>query len=166
MYQYTIGQDGTLSDKQLFVSVGADGMTMDSLGNAYLCEDGVKVYNASGTFLGTIRIEEPTNVCFGGIDGQTLFIITKSSLYALEMAVSGASFTPGSPEPDCSGDTVVIEDVIFPEGSDCECIAAISITAGPGIIVKSGAKVTFKAPVIKMTAGVHVEQGALFITSR
>ncbi len=89
-YQYTIDSNGTLSEKQLFAAIGADGMTIDSDGNVYLCEDGILVYNATGSLLETIDVpEQPTNASFGGIDGQTLFITTQSSLYSLQMNVSG-----------------------------------------------------------------------------
>ncbi|MCP3888147.1 MAG: hypothetical protein GY702_04645 [Desulfobulbaceae bacterium] len=93
-YQYTINSNGTLSEKQLFASVGADGMTIDSEGNVYLCEDGILVYNATGRLFEIIDVPEPpTNATFGGIDGQTLFITTRSSLYSLQMNVSGSQTT-------------------------------------------------------------------------
>jgi len=93
-YQYAINSDGTLYDKQLFASVGADGMTIDSQGNVYLCENGVLVYNSAGNLLETISVpEDPTNVSFCGSDNQTLFITTRISLYALEMNTTGASYS-------------------------------------------------------------------------
>ncbi len=96
-YQYTINSNGTLSEKQLFASVGADGMTTDSEGNVYLCENDILVYNATGSLLETIYVpEQPTNASFGGIDGQTLFITTRSSLYSLQMNVSGNQANPHS----------------------------------------------------------------------
>jgi len=64
-------------------------MTLDSDGNLYLCEEGFLVYNAPGTLIETIEIEHPTNVCFGGRDGNTLFITNRDAAYALEMNVSG-----------------------------------------------------------------------------
>jgi gluconolactonase len=93
-YRYSINSDGTLSDKQLFASVGADGMTIDSQGNVYLCENGVLVYDSAGNLLETISVPQaPTNVSFGDSDNQTLFITTRTSLYALEMDTTGASYS-------------------------------------------------------------------------
>jgi sugar lactone lactonase YvrE len=93
-YQYDIDPDGSLSNKQVFAQKGADGMTIDSEGNVYLCEENILVYDSSGNHIETINMpEEPTNVCFGGSDRHTLFITTRSALYSLQMRVSGISNT-------------------------------------------------------------------------
>ncbi len=87
-YQYTIDDDNTLSNKQIFANVGGDGMTIDSENNIYICENGVLVFNSSGELFETIEVpEQPTNVTFGGSDGQTLYITTRTSLYSLSMSV-------------------------------------------------------------------------------
>ncbi|MDM8523370.1 SMP-30/gluconolactonase/LRE family protein [Desulfococcaceae bacterium HSG8] len=93
IYKYEINQNGSLSDKTLFVSAGSDGMTIDDEGNIYLTnENGVQIYDSSGNLIETISVTEPTNVCFGGTRGQTLFITTRGSVYSLGMSVSGASY--------------------------------------------------------------------------
>ncbi|MCP4197775.1 MAG: SMP-30/gluconolactonase/LRE family protein, partial [Proteobacteria bacterium] len=98
-YRYTVNSDGTLSNKTVFASVGADGMTIDTGGNLYLCENGVLVYDASGNLIESISVpEQPTNVCFGGTDGKTLFITTRSSVYSLPMKKSGV-FHIQTPDP-------------------------------------------------------------------
>ena len=57
-------------NKQLFVSVGGDGMTLDDEGHVYLCQDSVLVYDIAGDKIEEIQLpEQPTNVCFGGEDG-------------------------------------------------------------------------------------------------
>ncbi|MDM8523369.1 SMP-30/gluconolactonase/LRE family protein [Desulfococcaceae bacterium HSG8] len=90
-YKYDIAENGSLSNKTLFVSAGSDGMTTDSEGNIYLTnENGVQVYSSSGTLIETIAVTDPTNVCFGGADGHTLFITAKTSVYSLQMRVSSA----------------------------------------------------------------------------
>jgi gluconolactonase len=87
-YRYTILGDGTLSDKQLFASEGSDGMTLDSQGNVYLTNSAVKVYNPAGRLIETIEVpERPTNVCFGGKDGKTLYITARTSVYEVAMTV-------------------------------------------------------------------------------
>jgi hypothetical protein len=86
-----------LSNKTLFVSVGSDGMTMDSKGNVYLTEDGVLAFDAAGKLLERIPIPtRPTNVCFAGPDRKTLFITARSSVYSIRMNVAGVSPWPQS----------------------------------------------------------------------
>ena len=89
-YVYTPAADGSLTDKRLFVAQGADGMTMDDLGNLYLTGRDITIYNPDGDPIGSIAVPEtPANLTFGGPDGTTLFITARTSLYALEMVVSG-----------------------------------------------------------------------------
>jgi gluconolactonase len=85
-YVYKINQDGTLSDKKIFVEQGSDGMTIDQYGNVYLTGKIVSVYNPSGKLIQTIEVPEtPSNVCFGGKDKKTLFITARKSLYSIRM---------------------------------------------------------------------------------
>ena len=57
------------------------------------------------------------------------------------------------PCPDCSGDEKFLENITFKANSICTCIGATSLTLGEGIIVESGASVTLKAPLVKVTPG-------------
>ena len=87
-YRYSIMKDGSLTDKQLFAEEGSDGMTIDSKGNVYLTNTAVKVYNPAGRLMETIEVpERPTNVCFGGKDGKTLYITARTSVYKIDMNV-------------------------------------------------------------------------------
>lgn len=96
-YKYKINNDGTLSDKTLFASVGSDGMTIDNEGNIYLTENGVLVYDSAGNQIDRIGVpQRPSNVCFGGKDGQTLFITARTSIYSIQMRVKGVSSLPNS----------------------------------------------------------------------
>jgi gluconolactonase len=90
-WRYTIGKDGTLSDKNLFANQGSDGMTIDNRGNIYLTGNGVTVYNKKGVLIAKIPIEErwTANVCFGGKDRHLLFITASTSVYGLKMKVRG-----------------------------------------------------------------------------
>ena len=74
-----------LTGKRLFAASGSDGMTLDKAGNIYLTTDaGVQVYDPAGKPVQTIKIPEPpTNVEFGGADGNTLFITARSRVYTL-----------------------------------------------------------------------------------
>jgi gluconolactonase len=90
-FKFTIGSDGTLSNKQLFTAQGSDGMTLDERGNVYLTGKGVTVYNPEGVKIAHIDIEEPwtANLCFGGKKKDQLFITASKALYILKMKVKG-----------------------------------------------------------------------------
>lgn len=90
-YKYQINKDGSLFNRQLFVSQGSDGMTLDSKGNLYITGKGVTVYDPSGNRLGNIPVPSNWvgNVCFGGKDRKTLFITASESVYTLQMQVKG-----------------------------------------------------------------------------
>ncbi|MEM0896614.1 MAG: SMP-30/gluconolactonase/LRE family protein [Verrucomicrobiota bacterium] len=90
-YQYTIADDATLTNKKLFCESGSDGVTLDEKGNLYITAAAVDIYSPDGKLLESIETpERPANVTFGGKDNKTLFITARKSLYAIEMAVSGA----------------------------------------------------------------------------
>ena len=90
-YVYSINQDGTLSDKKLFVDMGSDGMTIDNEGDIYLTGKGVTVFNAKGEKIDYIPIDKPWtgNIKFGGKDRRTVFITASDSLYSLRTRVHG-----------------------------------------------------------------------------
>jgi gluconolactonase len=90
-YRYSIQPDGSLQNKQLFCSMGSDGMTIDSEGNVYLTGKGVTVFDREGKQIDHIDVPEPwtANVCFGGADRHTLFITASKGFYSLKMRVSG-----------------------------------------------------------------------------
>lgn len=89
-YTYDIDSDGRLRNRRLFVAQSSDGMTLDARGNLYLTGDDVTIYNRGGNPVGSIAVPEPpANLAFGGVDGTTLFITARTSLYAVEMTVTG-----------------------------------------------------------------------------
>ena len=90
-YKYQINADGSLTNRQLFVEQGSDGMTLDNQGNLYLSGKGVTIYSPSGTKLGNIPVPSRWvgNICFGGKDRTTLFITASESIYTLQMQVKG-----------------------------------------------------------------------------
>jgi gluconolactonase len=90
-YRYRIEPGGSLSDRQLFVMQGSDGMTLDASGNVYLTGDGVTVYDSTGRRLAHIAVPEAwtANLCFGGRDKKTLFITASEGLYMIRMRVRG-----------------------------------------------------------------------------
>jgi gluconolactonase len=89
-YKYTIGKNGKLLNRILFVNQGSDGMTLDAKGNLYLTGKGVTVYNPSGQKIEHIDLPKWTaNVCFGGKNKDILFITASESFYKLQMKVKG-----------------------------------------------------------------------------
>jgi gluconolactonase len=91
IYVYHINKDASLTDRQLFVSRGADGMTLDNKGNLYLCGNGVAVYNPRGEKIAQIDVPEKwtANACFGGKDRDLLFMTAGETIYKLKMKVKG-----------------------------------------------------------------------------
>lgn len=91
IFSYKINDDGTLSDKQLFVPFGSDGLILDKEGNLYITGKGVTVFDPKGNQIEHIPVpaEWTANVCFGGRDGKTLFITAGDAVYGLKMKVKG-----------------------------------------------------------------------------
>jgi gluconolactonase len=94
-FSYAVNEDGSLSNKKLVAPEGSDGMTIDNEGNIYLTTSVVVVYNKKGEKIEAIELPEwPSNVCFGGKDGQTLFITARTSLYSVRTRVRGVAAAP------------------------------------------------------------------------
>ena len=91
VYKYTINKDGSLSNAELFVNMGSDGMTLDNQGNVYVTGKGVTVFNSNGQQIAHIDIPErwTANVAFGGKHRNILFITATEAVYVLEMKVKG-----------------------------------------------------------------------------
>ncbi|GAB2516010.1 SMP-30/gluconolactonase/LRE family protein [Spirosoma aerophilum] len=91
-YRYDIQNDGTLTNRQLYVSQGSDGMTLDNKGNLYLTGRGVTIYGPDR--VKNMNIPVPAgwvgNVCFAGKNHDMLFITASESIYTLQMKVKGA----------------------------------------------------------------------------
>ena len=91
IYKYTANADGTLSDKQLFAAQGADGITLDSKGNVYLCGNGITIYDPQGNKIGNIPVPArwSANICFAGKNKDILFITASESVFTVQMQVKG-----------------------------------------------------------------------------
>jgi len=64
-------------------------VTVDEKGNVYIVA-GQVVYDASGHLIDTIDVpDRPSQLRFGGSDGKTLFILARSSLYAVQTRYKG-----------------------------------------------------------------------------
>ena len=73
-----------------------------------------------------------------------------------------AGWSGPGPCPDCSGDTVTLNETEFVTGTDCACTATTSITLGSGVVVRTGARVRLTAPLVTIRSGAVVEAGADF----
>jgi gluconolactonase len=117
VYKFTIGANGSLSNKTAFISsvTSPDGGTYDSLGNRYVASYGlgeIRVYNATGTFLGRIAMRmqsgiydsvtssgrvgnngNASNCVFGGPDMKTLYITGDGGLYSIRLKIPGVRRT-------------------------------------------------------------------------
>ena len=94
--RYTVEGPGKLGKGSLFFqgeeqdARGPDGMAVDEQGNLYATYAKLVVLSKAGKVRGRIHVpEKPSNCAFGGVDGKTLFVTARTSLYALPMRVRG-----------------------------------------------------------------------------
>jgi hypothetical protein len=89
-YVGIVAEDGTLSHLRLFAERGGESVTVDEQGNVYIAAGQVFVYNPAGALIDTIDIpERPSQLLFGGSDRATLFVLARSSLYAVQTRYRG-----------------------------------------------------------------------------
>jgi sugar lactone lactonase YvrE len=97
---FPINSDGTLGTGSVFFKptdmtsmryTDPDGMTIDERGNLYFTGlGGVWAVSPTGQELKRIWIpQQPSNICFGGPDGKTLYITCQDKVYTLAMVVRG-----------------------------------------------------------------------------
>jgi gluconolactonase len=96
IYAFDVESDGTLADQRVFYEAtgeergGPDGMKVDQEGNVYCTgPGGIHVIDKRGNRLGRIRLNLPTNMCFGEDDWQTFFVTTRSDVYHFRVNVPG-----------------------------------------------------------------------------
>jgi sugar lactone lactonase YvrE len=88
-YSAKVDAAGTLSEMKLFAERGGESVAADAAGNVYIAAGDIYVYNPKGESLGAIHVpERPINLAFGGKDGQTLFILARTSLYSVRVAAA------------------------------------------------------------------------------
>lgn len=100
-YLYELDDEGSIKEKKLFfdasgIEANGDvgGVKVDRKGNCYFVgPGGILVVNPKGVHLGTITPpEQPSNMCWGGEDGKTLYMTCQSGLYAIDVKVRGAQW--------------------------------------------------------------------------
>ena len=96
-FRYKVNKDGSVKGKKLFADAsesieqgGPDGMTVDGDGNLYFTgPGGILIYDPAGTYLGLLRFpESPSNCCFGGVEGKTLYVTARTSVYSIRLNVN------------------------------------------------------------------------------
>jgi sugar lactone lactonase YvrE len=89
-YVGSVGADGAISDLKLFADEGGESVAVDERGNVYIAAGQVFVYNSAGALIDTIEVpERPLQLLFGGGDCHTLFVLARSSLYAVQTKYRG-----------------------------------------------------------------------------
>jgi gluconolactonase len=88
--------NGGLVDSRVFAECSAgvfDGIRLDSHGRIWASAgDGVHCFDPDGTLLGKLRLPEPaSNLVFGGLKRNRLFVTASTSLYSMLLNVNGAS---------------------------------------------------------------------------
>lgn len=86
MVKMDVDSEGKLSNLQYFIEQGEFGSAVDSKGNIYVADGHIYVFDKNGKKTGKIEVpERPSSIQFGGIDGKTLFIAARSSLYCVRV---------------------------------------------------------------------------------
>jgi gluconolactonase len=95
MVVFDVNEDGTVSNPRPFTNIhhgGFDGFRLDTGGRIWAgAGSNVECYHPDSTLLGRIRMPEAiSNVCFGGVKRNVLFMTGTTSLYRLRLKVNGA----------------------------------------------------------------------------
>ena len=91
-----VGGDGSTRDVGIFAecTVGVfDGIRLDDAGRVWAAAgDGVHCFDPDGTLIGKLRLPEAvSNLTFGGLRRNRLFITATTSLYSIRTTVNGAA---------------------------------------------------------------------------
>ena len=109
VWKFPILEDGTLGPKQLikqFPDHGFDGMRCDVAGNLYITRHGkgtVVIMTPGGEILKEIDVlgKSPTNLCFGGPDGKTVYVteVEKTRLVQFRVETPGLAWKRRQSQP-------------------------------------------------------------------
>lgn len=99
VWAFDVQTNGSLNNRRPFITPpeGApDGIRIDAHGRLFSTGGkGVYVYDPSGLHLGTILCpESPANCTFGGTHGKSLFMTARTSVYKIDLEVSGFPVGP------------------------------------------------------------------------
>ena len=93
--KFAVSAEGNLSGGEVFAECENgvfDGFRFDRQGRIWAsAKDGVHCYHDDGTLLGKVFVPEAvSNLCFGGLKRNRLFITASTSVYSVLLASSGA----------------------------------------------------------------------------
>ena len=97
---FDVTADDRLVNGRVFCHVGGlDGIRCDGHGNLFSsARDGIHIFAPDGTRLGKILVpESPSNLGFGGKDGDELFITARTSLYHIKLTTTAPGQPGGNP---------------------------------------------------------------------
>ncbi len=94
---FDVNADGTLENDRVFAEIRSekpgnpDGIKVDAQGNLYIsAAGGIWVFSKGGEELGAIWVPEtPANCAWGDSDWKSLYITARTSIYRLELTISG-----------------------------------------------------------------------------
>ena len=88
-FKGTVTATGSVADLKLFAETGGESVAQDASGRVYVAAGQILVYSPEGKLIDRIDVpERPIDLVFGGVDRQTLFILTHHSLYAVRTAAA------------------------------------------------------------------------------
>lgn len=109
----------------------------------------------NGSFLTAAQVKSTlSNTGDAVTDGKVS--ITKPRVN-LQSAV--ATLNSNCPESKCPSNGI-IDNVTYSSGTNCTCTHATALSIGANVIIRTGATVTFRAPVVTFQPGFHAESGA------
>lgn len=86
MVRLDVANDGTLSNLHYFAEQGEFGSAVDQVGNLYVADGDIYVFDPSGNMTGHIEMNErPSSLAIGGKQLDTLYITARSSLYRVTL---------------------------------------------------------------------------------
>jgi gluconolactonase len=92
---FDVEENGKLSGSRVFADCTAglfDGFRIDDAGRLWSSSaEGIHCFHPDGTLIGKVLVPEVvSNICFGGLKRNQLFICGTTSLYAVYLHVNGA----------------------------------------------------------------------------
>jgi gluconolactonase len=99
VHAFDLDKDGAATNDRVVISkiAGAPGgVRTDAPGNIYVAAKDVYVYSSRGDLIRTINVgESPSNLTFGDVDFQSLYVTARTSLYRVRLGVKGSvSYLP------------------------------------------------------------------------
>lgn len=77
---------GYLSDLKYFAEKGTYNSAIATNGDVYIADGQIYIFDTTGKAKGQIKTpESPVNIVFGGKDGKTIFVTSRTALYSIEI---------------------------------------------------------------------------------